>query len=77
MNELEKELINSMDMIIDGPFIASKLDNTRRLIGSSNQGIHLLTKRYKEHVSWFFENKQLIQEINVRDEIYTNGDVIF
>lgn len=77
LKELSKELIDTMDIIIDGPFIASKLDNTRRLIGSTNQGIHLLTKRYKEHVSWFFENNQLIQEINVMDEIYTNGDVIF
>lgn len=77
LKELSKELIDTMDIIIDGPFIASKLDNTRRLIGSTNQGIHVLTRRYKEHVSWFFENNQLIQEINVMDEIYTNGDVIF
>jgi len=77
LNELSKELIDSMDLIIDGPFIASKYDTTRRLIGSSNQEIHMLTERYKDSVSWFYETDVLIQEINVSEDMFANGDVIF
>ena len=77
LNELSRELVASIDLIIDGPFIASKIDNTRRLIGSSNQEIHMLTERYKDSVSWFYETDVLIQEINVSEDMFANGDVIF
>lgn len=77
LNDLSRELVASVDLIIDGPFIASKIDNTRRLIGSSNQEIHMLTERYKDSVSWFYETDVLIQEINVSEDMFANGDVIF
>jgi anaerobic ribonucleoside-triphosphate reductase activating protein len=40
------ELLSLTDLLIDGPFVESKLDLSRPWVGSSNQRYHFLTNRY-------------------------------
>lgn len=42
-----ESFLEEIDLLIDGPYIASKHVDDRRWIGSSNQGIHFLTDRYR------------------------------
>ncbi|WP_246140883.1 4Fe-4S single cluster domain-containing protein [Bacillus marasmi] len=41
------ELLNQTDLLIDGPFLETKLDLSRPWVGSSNQRYHFLTERYR------------------------------
>ena len=41
-----RAFLNEIDLLIDGPYIKSKHVDDRRWIGSSNQGVHLLSERY-------------------------------
>jgi len=43
-----QRLLASVDILVAGPFVASKLLTGEALLGSSNQRIHLLTRRYSE-----------------------------
>src|SRR5690625_3241882 len=42
-----KRLLDHADIFLDGPFEIDKPDHERPWIGSTNQGIHFLTDRYK------------------------------
>lgn len=44
---LPKELVNSVNLLIDGPFVESKLDTKRILLGSENKNLSFITDRYK------------------------------
>ncbi len=76
IEQLPKELVESMDLILDGPFMIQNLEHNRRLIGSTNQHIIPITSRYLNQINWFFDNKQMIQEVNLSDGIYLNGDAL-
>lgn len=39
-------LLAMTDVLVDGPYIAGQPDRARRWIGSTNQGVHYLSKRY-------------------------------
>ena len=54
---LDNDLINNLDLVIDGKFEVSKIDTKRNLIGSENQNIYFLTNRYEKEEKWFFENR--------------------
>jgi anaerobic ribonucleoside-triphosphate reductase activating protein len=73
IKELDDELIESVDLIIDGPFIESKLDEKRILLGSTNKKLHFITDRYTKHKD-YFDNEVSINEITVEDYIFINGD---
>ena len=45
---LTVKLLSEVDLLIDGPYIASQASRARRWIGSSNQQIHFLSERYRE-----------------------------
>ncbi|WP_349409948.1 4Fe-4S single cluster domain-containing protein [Pseudalkalibacillus sp. SCS-8] len=49
LREQEKcqKLLESADLLIDGPFVKDKLDLSRPWVGSSNQRYHFLTPAYK------------------------------
>ena len=66
INELGTEIIDEVDMIIDGPYQNSVPDQTRRLIGSINQNIHYITDRYKAVSSWFTKKTES-RDINVQE----------
>lgn len=42
-----RELLNHTDLLVDGPYDASRLDTSRPWVGSTNQGFHFLTPRYR------------------------------
>ena len=75
---LDNDLINNLDLVIDGKFEVSKIDTKRNLIGSENQNIYFLTNRYEKDEKWFFEKREKKIEINIMKEnsIFISVDVI-
>lgn len=62
-----EKLLANTDIFLDGPFEIDHPDHVRPWIGSTNQGIHFLTDRYKA-----LENK--LSEFPDRLEIYLKDD---
>lgn len=73
LNELDPELVQSVDLLIDGPYIKSKKDSSRILIGSTNKKLNFITDRYKAQKGYFF-NKVSLEEVVAEDFIFINGD---
>lgn len=71
--QIKEELVNSVDLLIDGPFIEEKLDNERILLGSTNKNFSFITNRYKEHAD-YFNNKTAVEEVTAEDYLFINGD---
>ena len=71
--QLAKELVNSIDLLIDGPFIEDKLDNQRILLGSTNKKLSFITDRYKDYAD-YFNNTTSVEEVSVEDCLFINGD---
>ena len=72
-DELNPELVSSVDLLIDGPFIESKLDTNRVLLGSKNKNLTFITDRYITE-SDYFNNSVAIEEVTAEDCIFINGD---
>lgn len=72
-DEIDEKLVNSVDLLIDGPYIDSQRDNSRILIGSKNKSLCFITGRYKEEENYFY-NKTAVEEIAAEDFIFINGD---
>ena len=70
---LKPELVNSVDLLIDGPFIESELDTDRVLLGSKNKNLTFITDRYESEAD-YFNNPVSIEEITAEDYIFINGD---
>ena len=71
--ELNFELVESVDLLIDGPFIENKIDNKRVLLGSKNKKLSFITNRYKKYEE-YFNNPISIEEVTAEDNIFINGD---
>ena len=74
--ELPKELIENVDLIIDGQFEKENRDNERNLIGSKNQRLIYVTDRYKNSLDWFYSIRPKQVEISISEKIIMTGDVI-
>lgn len=72
-SELNSELVESVDLLIDGPFIENKIDNKRVLLGSKNKNLSFITNRYKKDEE-YFSNPVSIEEVIAEDYIFINGD---
>lgn len=72
-SELNSELVESVDLLIDGPFIEDKVDNKRVLLGSKNKNLSFISNRYKKDEA-YFNNPISIEEVTVEDYIFINGD---
>lgn len=70
---LNPDLVSSVDLLIDGPFIENEKDSERILIGSKNKKISFITGRYAEYESYFYSNKS-VEEVTVEDYIFMNGN---
>jgi anaerobic ribonucleoside-triphosphate reductase activating protein len=44
------ELLDSTDLLVDGPFLADRPETSRPWVGSENQRFHFLTGRYDESI---------------------------
>ena len=66
--------LQGCDLVIDGPYLESKKSLSRRIIGSDNQRLLFITKRYLNFESWFYSNI-IVGDINVTDSsIVYNGN---
>ena len=67
-----KRFLDKVDMLVDGPFDASKPETRRRWIGSTNQRLHFLSDRIPRHdPRWDLSNTI---EITVRHgQVVING----
>lgn len=71
--QLSQDLVQSVDLLIDGPFIENKLDTKRILLGSTNKNLSFITERYLNQKS-YFDNQVSLEEITVEDYLFINGD---
>lgn len=70
-----KDLLDGCDVVLDGPYIEEQREQTRKVLGSTNQRIIILSDRYLNCEEWF-NNAIKEVEINVNDYIIANGDAI-
>ena len=73
IDQLDKELVNSIDLLLDGPFIESQFDNERLLLGSKNKRIHFITDRYINEKD-YFNSSISKEEVVAEDYIFINGN---
>ena len=73
VNSLDKVLVDSVDLLIDGPFIENQVDENRLLVGSKNKKLIFVTDRYKDEERYFY-NKISLNDVFVDDCIFINGD---
>lgn len=60
-------LLDLTDILIDGLYEDSLNDNTRALVGSTNQKIHRLTSRYDDVMNEYYNNHRRDIEIHLND----------
>ena len=70
---LNPDLIASVDLLIDGPYMESQKDETRILLGSKNKSLVFVTDRYVDQ-RYYFDNPTAIEEVTAEDYIFINGD---
>ena len=70
---LNPDLVSSVDLLIDGPYIEEQKDNDRILIGSKNKKLSFITDRYVDKKD-YFDNPIAIEEVAAEDYIFINGD---
>lgn len=74
LQEKHPEILNKIDILIDGPFIIEKLDKKRRLIGSTNQRVIKISDTYQNND--YFEQNIIEAEFTVtkNNSMIINGD---
>ena len=77
IEQLNEALVSSVDLIVDGQFVDSMIDEKRNLVGSTNQQFHHVTNRYIDNMDWFMEKRVLQVEVNVNSDLLFTGDVVF
>ena len=71
--ELDDDLVDCIDLIIDGRYEDDSPDGERRLVGSTNQRIIDVSGRYSGE-DWFFQTGPDVVEIDLDgDVIVSNG----
>lgn len=76
IKQLKETLVSSVDLIIDGQFIESKIDKQRNLVGSTNQTLNHVSNRYINDMDWFNIKRDFQVEVNVSDDFLITGDVV-
>ena len=66
--------LQGCDMVLDGSFEYNNPERERKLLGSANQRIILLTDRYKDVIGWFDSSGTKTIEVNAGNMILANGD---
>ena len=72
-SKLDPALVDSVDLLIDGPFVESKIDSERILLGSTNKNLSFITDRYINEAE-YFHNPVSVEEVVAEDYIFINGD---
>lgn len=70
------DILKGCDVVLDGPYQENNKETTRKVLGSTNQRVIILTDRYPNCEEWFFDHTSKEVEINVCDYIIANGDAV-
>ncbi len=76
IKQLKESLISSVDLIIDGQFIESKIDKSRNLVGSTNQTFYHVSQRYINEMDWFVKKRDFLVDINISEKFLITGDFV-
>ncbi|AUD63765.1 hypothetical protein BK010_09240 [Tenericutes bacterium MO-XQ] len=76
VSQINKDIVASVDLIVDGRFEIDKIDTKRNLIGSTNQKLNVITKRYQKSLKWFNERRDKVVDVNIKDGFYITGDPV-
>lgn len=72
-----KELLQYIDLLVDGPYDHAQPDTARRWVGSQNQTTHFLTDAYQEDDPQFLEETtveiRLVQRKDGKIKLQVNG----
>lgn len=66
------DLIDNIDLLVDGPYVQELYDTERDWIGSKNQRLHFLTDKYKPGIEKC-NNKHSVEFIVDDNEVQVNG----
>ena len=72
-NEGVAALLKATDLLVDGPFVQSRLDRDRRWIGSKNQTPHALTDAYTDLVESWDTSANTLEIRLVNGRLVVNG----
>ncbi|MCO4781116.1 MAG: 4Fe-4S cluster-binding domain-containing protein [Candidatus Cloacimonetes bacterium] len=77
LSEIEKDPIKArvlqfVDLLVDGPYLPSQRQTSRRWVGSSNQNIHFLTNRYQDQMDEFQKGNQ-VELVLKRNSLSVHG----
>lgn len=65
-------LLSYADLLVDGPFVESKLDESRDWIGSTNQNLFFLTNRYAPGIE-SRNRARRVECVITANQVHTNG----
>ncbi len=68
-----QDLLEHCDLLVDGPFVATKLDHSRRWIGSTNQVAHALSPEYRELVQEWDTTSNTLEVRIENGKLVVNG----
>ena len=71
---LNKDLVSSIDLLIEGPYIESQKDESRILLGSINKKLTFVTDRYSKYEDYFY-NPVSLEEVTYEERIRFNSEV--
>lgn len=66
------DLLNNIDLLVDGPYVQELYDTERDWIGSKNQCLHFLTDKYKPGIEKYC-NEHSVEFIVDNTEVQVNG----
>lgn len=69
-----KKLLRYTDVLVEGPYVESLSENSRRWVGSKNQQFHYLTERYDSRIERGGEVERML-EVRLQSDcsIFING----
>jgi len=69
-----QQLLAHADVVVDGPFVAGKLDTQRNWVGSENQRFHYLSQRYDPSIETSDRDRPAVEvRIALGGELEING----
>ena len=72
IEKTSKDILENIDLLIDGEYKEEEKDFSRPWIGSKNQKYHFLTKKYNEDTIKTYQNK-IELNISKNGELFVNG----
>lgn len=65
VEKLPQAMLENVDLVVDGPYMAEYKDDNRNSIGSTNQRLVKITDRYSSMLNWFTESRAKRVEVSV------------